>query len=463
MKTIIYQGQPVEVELVNYLSGTIPTSTVDAYGDEELFRDSQGRYYLRRQLELLADYHEDQGEGNIPASGRTLVHRINVNAAILWATTRLNSERLDLRRDAAKLLMESRGYIDPNPVHLSASQRQELAATGEASARMVEVARLRQRRDEIETRMDEIDAGAVDTSVGSLRRERNAINERIEALEGLGDGGPLLTFTLDTYGSTLVRRALAEGDALRGIDIVNGALRYTLGADNDHNWPEEAKKAAARREAQSPSGVRRDAIPTSATQHKLVLAGVCANGLEGKTVCLDWEPGEALPLVKQYQAESGHEVEHIVNAAVEYALGMIFDKPRDRETWDEFAERVAKVATRIMPTVGEPRESVPPAQVSAARYAADLGAALAWVRAQIDAVDQAEGEDAAADLRTLHVDLFNALRRFGQVFAVDVRTLLRVPVEMDGKIVQPPPIPDSERDVYLDAKAAALVNRYSEK
>ena len=112
---VLYQGQEIEATLVNYLSGTIPTSTVDAGGDEQLFRDEAGRYYLRRTLSLLADHHEDGGEGNIPASGRTLVHRLNLNAAILWATTRLNSEPLDLRNDAASLLMENRGYRAPAP------------------------------------------------------------------------------------------------------------------------------------------------------------------------------------------------------------------------------------------------------------------------------------------------------------------------------------------------------------
>ena len=127
MQTIIYQGQPVQATLVNYLSGTIPTSTVDADGDEELFRDEAGRYYLRRKLGLLADYHEDNGEGNIEASGRTHVHRLSINAAILWATTRLNSETLALRNDAADLLMENRGYNDPYPLNMTAAKRNALA------------------------------------------------------------------------------------------------------------------------------------------------------------------------------------------------------------------------------------------------------------------------------------------------------------------------------------------------
>ena len=96
---VLYQGQEVPATLVNYLSGNIPTSTVDHDGDEELLRDEAGRYYLRRVLNCL----DAQGESR-PASGRTLVHRIGVNAAILWATTRLNSETLDLRCDAAALL-----------------------------------------------------------------------------------------------------------------------------------------------------------------------------------------------------------------------------------------------------------------------------------------------------------------------------------------------------------------------
>ena len=128
MQTIIYQGQPIEANLVNYLSGTIPTSTVDADGDEELFRDEAGRYYLRRELNWLG-IDDDSGAGERRASGRVLTHRINVNAAILWATTRINSETLDLRSDAASLLMENRGYADPFPLHLNAAKRSGQPAT----------------------------------------------------------------------------------------------------------------------------------------------------------------------------------------------------------------------------------------------------------------------------------------------------------------------------------------------
>ena len=103
LKTIIYQGQEVRATLVNYLSETIPTSTVDRLGDEKLYRDEHGRYYLEQTLKWLT-FDEKTGNGQREASGRTRVHRISLNAAILWATTRLNSETLHLRQDAAEVL-----------------------------------------------------------------------------------------------------------------------------------------------------------------------------------------------------------------------------------------------------------------------------------------------------------------------------------------------------------------------
>ena len=208
--------------------------------------------------------------------------------------------------------------------------------------------------------------------------------------------------------------------------------------------------------------------------NKLVLAGVCAKGLEGKTVCLDWEPGEALALAKQYRAESGHELEHIVNAAVEYALNMVFNNRCDAETWNDFAGRVAKVATRIIPSVGEPRESVSPAQVSAARYAASLGAILAFVRAKIDEIDpdgdNLEKQDVAASYRYLHVLLHQAMERFGLLFELDASESMNPP-EPAARAEKPAaaaatdnPAAETVRAVVveLDERALELADSYSE-
>lgn len=103
METINYQGREIAATQVNYLSGVIPTSTVDHDGKEELFRDNGGRYYLRQELHWL-DIHGKNKE----ASHRARIHRISATAAILWVTTRLNSETLHLRNDAAKLLAAHR-------------------------------------------------------------------------------------------------------------------------------------------------------------------------------------------------------------------------------------------------------------------------------------------------------------------------------------------------------------------
>lgn len=116
METIIYQGQALQAEKVNYIDGCVPTPTGDHHGEEELFRDEAGRYYLLRRFDYFGT-DPDTGHWLREASGRTLVHRLNLNAAILWATSRLNSDTMDLRCDAADLLMEGRGYRDPAPTH----------------------------------------------------------------------------------------------------------------------------------------------------------------------------------------------------------------------------------------------------------------------------------------------------------------------------------------------------------
>ncbi len=116
-----------------------------------------------------------------------------------------------------------------------------------AAAQMEEITRLRQRREEVERQMDVADYGATGGNGRSLRLERRAINEQLEALTTLGDGGPLLTVTLDTFASSLVRRSMAVHHTSSAADVVNGALSFTCGEEDDHDWPEEMHKAAARR------------------------------------------------------------------------------------------------------------------------------------------------------------------------------------------------------------------------
>ena len=186
METIIYQGQPIEATLVNYISGRVTTSTVDCEGDEELFRDEGGCYYLRRKLTEL----DSEGERR-EASRRTLIHRVNVNAAILWATTRLNSNTLDLRCDAAALLMEGHGYTDPHPSHLSAEQR----------------------------------AMVSDPERFAKQREAEAGSGRI-------------TVELDDLASAMLRKVCKEGDACRHAgenlrDLVNAAVTFFLCDDRN--------------------------------------------------------------------------------------------------------------------------------------------------------------------------------------------------------------------------------------
>ena len=109
METINYQGREIEVTLVNHMSGhLIITMHTDTWwmaheGDEELFRDADGQYYLRRKL-CLWDKECDEERF---ASGRTHVHKLSVKAAAYWATMRSMAFTNDLRRDLRKSLTEN--------------------------------------------------------------------------------------------------------------------------------------------------------------------------------------------------------------------------------------------------------------------------------------------------------------------------------------------------------------------
>ena len=110
METIIYQGQEIKVTLVNRQDGclsiTAPKegSWLEHEGTEEIFRDEQGQYYLRRKLRFW-DYDSDTER---PASGCPHVHRISVKTAALWALMRCDVRTNDLRRDV-KAGWEHRG------------------------------------------------------------------------------------------------------------------------------------------------------------------------------------------------------------------------------------------------------------------------------------------------------------------------------------------------------------------
>ena len=119
----------------------------------------------------------------------------------------------------------------------------------DTAERMAEITRLREERDETESL---IDSPLAEPPRG-LRLKRNDLNARIEALEIQGDGGPLITVTLDAYASFLVRRMMTHKEVTNLADVVNGALAFTCGEDDDHDWPEELHKAADRRESVEPA------------------------------------------------------------------------------------------------------------------------------------------------------------------------------------------------------------------
>jgi hypothetical protein len=106
MGTIIYEGQEIEVQHVSDINLRLGD------GMDTLLCDKEGCYYLRREF---AD------------KDTVLLHRINVNAAILWAVEIGAEGSSLLRSDAASLLMEGRGYFDPNPIHCPTVAKGEMA------------------------------------------------------------------------------------------------------------------------------------------------------------------------------------------------------------------------------------------------------------------------------------------------------------------------------------------------
>ena len=100
METIIYQGQSIDVERVSRISGDFTVWSRGEFqswhsGDEDLYRDAHGQYYLARSLRFL-DY---DSELERKASGRKYLHRISLKAAALWAVMRPFSDSDSLKRD----------------------------------------------------------------------------------------------------------------------------------------------------------------------------------------------------------------------------------------------------------------------------------------------------------------------------------------------------------------------------
>lgn len=108
-KTITYQGERIQAVHVTEIN------TVHGEGADTLYRDQEGAYFLERDRTFVPA--DEQPESPHVRPGFHRVHRVNVNAAILWAIG-LAGDHGPLRRDAADLLMQvpgRGGYEDPWP------------------------------------------------------------------------------------------------------------------------------------------------------------------------------------------------------------------------------------------------------------------------------------------------------------------------------------------------------------
>ena len=107
------------------------------------------------------------------------------------------------------------------------------------------IAELRAERRAIEEMLDP--TPYISQQPASLRIRRNNLCDEIERLEKQGDGGPLLTVTLDAYASAVVRRIITEEPDALVADVVNAALIFTHGESDDHDSDDELAAAIERR------------------------------------------------------------------------------------------------------------------------------------------------------------------------------------------------------------------------
>ena len=250
---VTYRGREVEARKVNYISGCVPTSSEDLDGDEDLFRDDQGRYYLRRRLA-----HDKQER----------VHRITPTAAILWATTRINSETLDLRRDAVAALKAS---TPTSAVRHSADGSMTLTLHLRPDpARLVRRAAAANEQSELLEIWGCIQSG----TVGRIARTHIDQREMEAIFEGNPPGQALacasngvahgLVALLDDHCRDMMRAYLAERPDLDLRDVANGAVEFLLGNPDQDDEVCSSPRCIARAKARRINGQPAPAAVTPA-------------------------------------------------------------------------------------------------------------------------------------------------------------------------------------------------------
>ena len=117
-----------------------------------------------------------------------------------------------------------------------------------AAERAAEMERLREQRRRVDATIDAVPINDEHFNQRrKLYRQRTALADKIDALEMQGDGGPLVTVTLDPYSSAMVRRAHFGRELATEADVVAAALSFTLSEADSQTPDEEIEAATARR------------------------------------------------------------------------------------------------------------------------------------------------------------------------------------------------------------------------
>ena len=241
METIIYRGSEIQAQLMGEIDGQRMWGRRDAVS-VGLYRDAEGIYYLQRE-----SHNSQDGRVTSPLFAsrraaefdyRCIVHRIGINAAILWAVGQLgNGDPWHLRLDAADAIMEGKGYNDPNPIYWRyAENKQAAAGKGSLMAALASVAPLT---------MHGVTTGTLRAAARFATKHGDTVENMLRSLmacDTVGDEGDeeadnqsaVPFYRLDHKTSALMQEYLADRPDTDARDVVNGAVAFMLEEEREN-------------------------------------------------------------------------------------------------------------------------------------------------------------------------------------------------------------------------------------
>ena len=424
METIIYQGQSIQAQKVNEMSGHLTVGIfpgnwhLDHVGDEALLRDAAGQYYLQRKLAIL----DEDGTTQRHASGRTHVHRLSLKAAAMWAVMRCNACTNDLRHDLAAALSVN---------HLSTTHHFADGSMAVTLHLKPEPARLVLGACEIDecSPLTQVYDGLCNEVRAALEHGRDTDEEIVAIFAGNAPSEE------EADARTVVNLLETDGKLYASVPLEPdlAAMLEELAQDEGTDIGAALLNCLRRFHQQQPVAVVNTAGPDDITVPLTLPADLYRQILA----------------MGAYDRRS--DLSETIVRSMEGDVEAWLEAPDKKPTPKNFLKRFLK--EHPLPALLRP-------PATEKQHAANLCAALAFVRAKIDEIEpdgDSQEEQDATPFRYVHIDLYAAIKRFGKVFGLKVSELMHLPPDQTERLVK------STATVELDEIALARVRRYSER